>query len=50
MTGNMIRNLIGIGTVVVLVGAVAALLLLARAHDRSMGKVIGKPLISANQR
>ena len=33
-----------------LVGAVAALLLLARAHDRSMGKVIGKPLISANQR
>ncbi|HEY0864885.1 MAG TPA: DUF2238 domain-containing protein [Lacunisphaera sp.] len=33
-----------------LVGAVAAVLLLARAHDRSMGKVIGKPLISANQR
>jgi len=33
-----------------LLGAVAALLLLARAHDRSMGKVIGKPLISAHQR
>jgi len=33
-----------------LVGAVVALLLLARVHDRSMGKVIGKPLISANQR
>lgn len=33
-----------------LVGAMAAVLLLAKAHDRSMGKVIGKPLISANQR
>lgn len=32
-----------------LVGAILALLL-AKAHDRSLAKVIGKPLISANQR
>ncbi|MBI2814332.1 MAG: DUF2238 domain-containing protein [Opitutae bacterium] len=33
-----------------LVGAIAAMLLLPRWHDRSLAKVIGKPLISANQR
>jgi putative membrane protein len=33
-----------------LVGAVVAMLLLPRAHDRSLAKVVGKPLISANQR
>ena len=32
-----------------LVGAVAALLLLARAHDRSMGKTLGEPLIHTKQ-
>lgn len=33
-----------------LVGAVVAMVLLSRWHDRSLAKVIGKPLISANQR